>query len=516
MSDAKSQFNQAVLLYRSGKIGRAMACFEQAIALEPKNPEIWFCKGLALGEQESYSQAEFAFQKALELSSEQHADAWHNLSLVFYNQKKLPEALQAIERALRLKPEERKSAVYHKALILHQQCIQFQGSSEPPMLGDALKACRKAIMEDSDNGLSYYLLGTLLKSISRLDEALATFQQLVKKEERVVHGWYEQAAVLALLLRKEEAIQSFKRASSLNAAYCLQAKADDSFASLHEDDSFQDLLASCEKELGDTPRKEGPEKHYQAKVKGIQDRKPMAEQDEDESELDAKVEALCHKAHGWMHEGRMEEALQLLSKLVKRAPDDFRPWSLMGMTFFELEQYAEAEIPLQRSLEMMPEQADLWHVYAVCLEQLGQFEGALEALEGALRYPELSNPALVWSLKGRLLARGNTEDAEERFSRAQSAFRRAIVLEPQLEQPRFDLGLLLLQRSDFEQAIEVFNVFILDEASPFRAKAYFFKAIALARSEDIESARLALDEAVLLEPQLQLLVSEEPALAALS
>jgi len=50
-----------------GNYSDALSCFEQALSLDPANPDLWNLKGMALRSLGRYDEASFSYNRSLEI-----------------------------------------------------------------------------------------------------------------------------------------------------------------------------------------------------------------------------------------------------------------------------------------------------------------------------------------------------------------------------------------------------------------------------------------------------------------
>src|SRR5713226_7570 len=64
----------------------ALDAFEQALRLDPTNPEIWNNLAFTYGELDRIEDEVAAYRRAVDLRPD-YVDAWHNLTTVYYNRR---------------------------------------------------------------------------------------------------------------------------------------------------------------------------------------------------------------------------------------------------------------------------------------------------------------------------------------------------------------------------------------------------------------------------------------------
>ncbi|MFW6163234.1 MAG: tetratricopeptide repeat protein, partial [Planctomycetota bacterium] len=159
--------------------------------------------------------------------------------------------------------------------------------------------------------------------------------------------------------------------------------------------------------------------------------------------------------------GEPAKAKACCQAYVDAWPTDPRGHLLLGDTLLADDGAAEARREFDEALRLAPDSLDaLRRLVRVCIGQ-GAFGGGIEACEAYLkRHPE---DARAWHLlAGPHAAKGGLADA-------QRCLARALRLDGDLVQARFDLGNIHLRRKDYGRAIEHFEA--VAERRPSDARA---------------------------------------------
>lgn len=127
--------------------------------------------------------------------------------------------------------------------VLELQMMQGRQLEANGQYTEAIAAFDRAIEVDERHPEAYCAKGTLLVSLQRLEEALATYAQAVKVAPDCAEAWYGIARCYALVGHQEPAIENLKKAIHLNPDLKAEAQESEAFASLREQDDFQSALA---------------------------------------------------------------------------------------------------------------------------------------------------------------------------------------------------------------------------------------------------------------------------------
>ena len=151
----------------------AIACYDKALAIDPRNAKVWSNKGVSLADLGRHMEAMDCYNKALTLDI-RLAGLWANKgnSLV---------ALGHYEEAI---------ASYDKALAI-----------------------------DPRDNRSWNSMGCVLNTLVRSDEAVGCFDSALEIDPRYAEAWNNKGVALHVLGRVDEAIVSYDRALAINPLY---------------------------------------------------------------------------------------------------------------------------------------------------------------------------------------------------------------------------------------------------------------------------------------------------------
>ncbi len=94
--------NKGFSLKNLGKYQGAIACFDRALEINPRDAEAWYNKGIALGSLGKPQEAIACFDRSLEINPGD-AKAWYNKGIALDSLGKPQEAIACFDRALEIK-----------------------------------------------------------------------------------------------------------------------------------------------------------------------------------------------------------------------------------------------------------------------------------------------------------------------------------------------------------------------------------------------------------------------------
>jgi tetratricopeptide (TPR) repeat protein len=212
--------NQCGLFYRQKQYNEAINSCDRALSSnqywEDSSPTIALTKKAqslrALG---WYDESLVSFNQALALD-EKNPDAWTEYGRVLDILGKHGEASAAHTQAVALNEK--------YALALVNQCYNLNSLGQ---YEDALKACQKAILEGDGRwgeegiSLAWNQQGVALTGLKRYEEALGALNRAIGINGEDSHAWTNKAVAFWYLGRYDEAVNSAQRAISINPYFTL-------------------------------------------------------------------------------------------------------------------------------------------------------------------------------------------------------------------------------------------------------------------------------------------------------
>ncbi len=186
------------------QLDEAIACFRQAIALDPKAVGPHFALGLALRTKGQPDEAIASFRKTLALNPK-HAQAHRELGLDLSREGQWDEAIASLRQAIELDP---RYAPTHAYLV---GALRDKGR-----LNEAIASYRKAIELDPKYARPYSYMGGVLREKGRLDEAIAAYHKTIELEPTYFGAREGLGQALARKGQRDGAIASFRKAIELN------------------------------------------------------------------------------------------------------------------------------------------------------------------------------------------------------------------------------------------------------------------------------------------------------------
>jgi tetratricopeptide (TPR) repeat protein len=523
----------------AGKTAEAITDYQRALELRPDWQEGWWYLGTLQYDSDHYAEAAPALQKLTELAPAM-GPAWNFLGLCEFETKDYANALAHLEKGQALgsddDPEIVRVAQYHLALLLNRNS-EFerasamlvsafgQGQLPPqakvalglallraPLLPDELDPSRDALVHaageaaavvvqqgDSVKSLDslraliksyadvpylHYAYGKALAAAGKYQEALLQQRQEANVSPQNVLPQIEITALELRLQHPQEAIRAAEQAVRLapDSSAAHRALAESLQAAGKKERAAQEF-ASAEKLAPEKPQLDERivRLYALASTPG-----PAA------AAAPATPDDLWNRAMQDYSGARYPEAIAALKTWVEHTPNYGTAWAVMGLSEFELADYDNALIHLQRGQELglggSPEAVRLakYHL-AILLNRKAEFDRATETLA-----PEANSGALATEIQ---IALG-------------MALLRMPLLPDQVEPTKHRLvqiageTAVLLQNSKYDQAFPKLQLLLKEyPATPFLHYAY---ATALASLSQFDEAEAQLHQEMRISPASEL------------
>ena len=186
--------NRGLALAELDRFDEAVASYARAVAIKPDNPETLCNWGLALAQLERWDEAEAKFRCAI-ATNPGFAGAYNNLGLILKERGRMAEARSAVEEAIRLSP---KDASYYDNLA----AMRSFDAGERHLTALESLAADAASLSAVNRMHLHFALAKINEQLGNPDNA---FRQLLAanalKRQQVA---YDEAATLAQMTRTRE------------------------------------------------------------------------------------------------------------------------------------------------------------------------------------------------------------------------------------------------------------------------------------------------------------------------
>jgi tetratricopeptide (TPR) repeat protein len=272
----------AVVQATLGKNVEALANYDRALALQPRNAEVLSNRGNTLKSLKRFDEALDSFDKALAAQPDYPA-ALSNRGAVLFEMERYEEALATYDRSLAIRPDqvvalynrggalqklgrlEEAVASYDRALAINPGLVEAYVNRGNTLIAlqrhdDALASFDRALALRPDLVDAITNRGNALNGLKRYDEALASYDRAIVCQPAHAGAHYNRGTTLHQMTRYEEAVASYDRAIALQPNY--PEAYSNRGASLWELKRHDEALASYDRAIAIAP--EFPEAHWNA------------------------------------------------------------------------------------------------------------------------------------------------------------------------------------------------------------------------------------------------------------
>jgi len=167
---AQAVYDLALTDLREGRTSAGLASLKEAISLDPRQAVYQNTLGLVHLNLKNLPQAMEAFTKALELNHD-YAEAQHYLGVTLAESGRWEEAIKAYQKALAMPSNAHADAVYTNMGWAYYNLDRLE---------EAESALRQALRLEPTLGPAYYHLGLVLLKAGRGEEAKAAFRRALE------------------------------------------------------------------------------------------------------------------------------------------------------------------------------------------------------------------------------------------------------------------------------------------------------------------------------------------------
>jgi tetratricopeptide (TPR) repeat protein len=206
-NDVAALFDQAVALFRGGRLAEAKRIARRILADQPKHAQALHLLGVALSQQGNHTEGLRFIDAAMHIEG-QSASIYNSRGNVLVALQRFDEAVASYDKAIALTPD------YAEAF-----CNRGGALQELKRFDEALASYNKAIALRPDSAEAFCNRGLALQELKRFDEALASYDKAIALTPDYAEAFYSRGAVLQQLKRLDEALASYDKGIALKPDY---------------------------------------------------------------------------------------------------------------------------------------------------------------------------------------------------------------------------------------------------------------------------------------------------------
>jgi tetratricopeptide (TPR) repeat protein len=181
------------------RLAEALQCYDQALALDPRNARGWYSKGRCLESLRRIAEASTCYEQSLALDP-RNTLAWRSKGNCLTESHRLTEALQCYDQALALDPRNA------RGWYSRGRCLESLRR-----FAEASRSYEQSLALDPTDEVAWYRKGKSLATLNRFPEALQCYEQALALNPRSPMPWFNKAIVEGRLGRNTDAARSYNR-----------------------------------------------------------------------------------------------------------------------------------------------------------------------------------------------------------------------------------------------------------------------------------------------------------------
>ncbi len=383
------------------RMDEALRCFEQAIALAPRQASPWYWKAQALLEAGRLEECLPAYDQALRRSLKD-ARPWHGKGLALARLRRFEEAVGCFEEAVEANPHD--------------------------------------VASWSDRGKSLGVLG-------RYEESIESLQRAIALDPEAPAPWLNKALAEDELGREADALASYSGFLAVAQAV------GDARPLAPQVNQARRRVAALEVRVGRAAPVAPPPAPVAPAEQPVAAAAPSAAPVAPGPAPSPAVAAEALKrGQILLNQGKVAPALQAFDLALAGIDAPAAAWLGRGECLLRLERPAEAVEALERAVEGEPALPRAWHLRGQALEGAGRIDDALRSFDRAAEL-DSKNPS-HWVARGQALLRLG------RLEEALSSFEIALQVDPRAPLAKFHQAEVVDRMGDAAAAVRSFQQFL--------------------------------------------------------
>ena len=478
----QQQLKEAQQAFQAEQWQKAFYLYQTLVETAPDLPIVHIGEGDAAAKLKDYPTAITAFQRALQhLSTEQHADitiarlqfiVQAKLAAAYHRNKQLDEADMWFQKAVKGAGEDAPVAWY---------VALGQIETERGNLEQARRYYIVAVQLQPDTTAAYNNLGHVLLKLNRIDEADAVFREALTQDETLASAAFGRGEV-GVSRGHLDTARHFYELAVQHAPH---------------EPAFHKSLTEVLRGIGDSEAARVSEARYRRTlaerylrqahwfIEKKQLQRALAPLQKALETDETFIPALKDYAYVQMQLGELTVARQTYQRVLTVEPNSRQALLHLGMIAAKLGNVTNAAAHYLTLIKHNPDFMDTYVQLANLHESAGDLAAAAQALTMGIQHDPTWAPGYLW--------RGKIYQKQTKSSMAETDFRRAIQLAPDVPFPKEALAsLLATENRKLAEALTLAETVVKSDSRPVHRATLAFVYYRLKRIPDahreIESA----------------------------
>ncbi len=367
------QLKYANILIENGKPSEGLSIIRRIEMLENSNFELFLFKGLAYNMLDRQDLATPAFEKAIQLASDNRNEVVYTIAQSYLQLNNLSKAIKYLKLAYELEPD--------NILYLYELALCYERGGE---FHKSISCCLKYIDNDPFSENIWFNLGMLYSSVNSNKKALEAYDFAIAINPKYISAYFNKASIFINTEEYHKAVDVYKE-----------------MIKLEEDNAYVYLyLAECYEKLND----------YK---KAVRYYKIALRYDNQLSDAWFGI-GLVH-----YNQRKYIDSEYFLKKALKIDPENPEYWFLIGEVYDQLDLLDKASGAFKRTVELDPNDYEAWMAYAKLKFDNSDVNSAIGILNRAYKFNQ-DVSSLNYRLAAYYLTANRGSEARRYFERALS------------------------------------------------------------------------------------------------
>ena len=194
--------------------------------------------------------------------------------------------------------------------------------------------------------------------------------------------------------------------------------------------------------------------------------------------------------------GRNVRAVKLIKKAIANDSRKAIFHMNLAIIYVRTSQWNEAELVSRRSIQLSPNDGEMWAILGESLAGLGTIDEAIKAFEKSLILKP--NNIQVYCNLASLLTVAGVQSATGRLDEAETSFKKVLQLDPHMGQTITNLASIYTTKTKYVEAISLFKKVI--EVNPNSTEAYFNLGVCYSECGEMDEALNCFNRTLEIDP----------------
>ena len=197
-------FSKAKEYHRKGKLDEAIKIYENLVAKNKKDHQIYFFLGTAHLQKKNYKKTVFYIESAIKIKPN-IPNYYNNIGIALSNLNSSQKAIENYLKALELNNKFLDANI--NLAIEYKKILKFE---------DAIKYFNASLKISPNNYMIHNNIGNLFKTLGKIDDAINSYNKSIELNKNNPEAYNNKAEILFLLKKFDEAINMYQEVLKIN------------------------------------------------------------------------------------------------------------------------------------------------------------------------------------------------------------------------------------------------------------------------------------------------------------